>query len=159
LYEGGIRIPMIASWPGKIKAGTTTDLISAHYDVMATLTDLTGQSTPESTDGISFLPTLLGNEENQKHHEFLFWEYPEYGGQVAIRMGDWKVLRRNLKNKKDAPTLELYNLKDDLREENNLAEQHPEILEKAAGIFAREHQDAEVEIFRIPMVENGLLQE
>ncbi|WP_205764397.1 arylsulfatase [Arenibacter sp. 6A1] len=159
LYEGGIRIPMIASWPGKIKAGTTTDLISAHYDVMATLTDLTGQSTPESTDGISFLPTLLGNEENQKLHEFLFWEYPEYGGQVAIRMGDWKVLRRNLKNKKEEPTLELYNLKDDVREENNVADQYPEILAKAAEIFSREHQDAEVEIFRIPMVENGLLQE
>ncbi|NKI25336.1 arylsulfatase [Arenibacter sp. 6A1] len=157
LYEGGIRIPMIASWPGKIKAGTTTDHISAHYDVMATLTELTGQSTPDDTDGISFLPTLLGAEEKQKQHEFLFWEYPEYGGQVAIRMGDWKVLRRNLKNKKEAATLELYNLKDDVREENNLAEQHPEILEKAAAIFAREHQNAEVENFRIPMIENGLL--
>lgn len=157
LYEGGIRIPMIASWPDRIKAGSESSLISAHYDVMATLSEITGQEIPENTDGISFLPTLLGENEKQKEHEFLFWEYPEYGGQVAIRMGKWKVIRRNLKNKKKEPTLELYNLNDDVREENNLASQYPEILDKAARIFKVEHSNAEVERFRIPLVENGLL--
>lgn len=157
LYEGGIRIPMIASWPGIIKPGSTTDLISAHYDVMATLCELTEQEIPENTDGISFLPTLLGEKKDQEKHEFLFWVYPEYGGQVAIRMGNWKIIRRNLKNKKEEPTLELYNLVDDIREEKNVADQHPEILERASVIFAAQHQTAEVENFRIPLVEKGLL--
>lgn len=157
LYEGGIRIPMIASWPRKIKQGTTTDLPSAHYDVMATLNELTNQEIPKHTDGISFLPTLLGDVDMQKKHEFLFWEYPEYGGQVAIRMGDWKVIRRNLKSKDKTPTLELYNLRNDIREETNLVGQYPEILEKASQIFSQQHQNAEVENFRIPVVEDGLL--
>ncbi|MDY7396046.1 arylsulfatase [Aureibaculum sp. 2210JD6-5] len=157
VYEGGIRVPMIASWKGQIKEGTQTDLISAHYDVMATVAEITGQNKPENTDGISFLPTLLGENDKQKKHEFLFWEFPEYGGQVAIRMGDWKVIRQNLKNDKKEPTLELYNLKDDPQELNNIAEKHPEILEKAAKIFSEQHEDSEVERFRIPLVENGLL--
>ena len=100
---------------------------------------------------------LLGKEKSQQKHEFLFWEYPEYGGQVAIRMGDWKLIRKNLKNKKKEPTLELYNLKEDIREENNVASEHPEIVAKAAKIFAEQHTNASVERFRIPVVENGLL--
>lgn len=156
VYEGGIRVPMIATWPGHIKAGSKNDLISAEYDVVATFADLTGYKKPKDTDGISFLPTLLGNDDQQKKHEFLFWEYPEYGGQVAIRMGDWKLIRKNLKNKKD-PTLELYNLKDDPAEENNVAEQHPDIVQKAVEIFQREHENASSDRFAIPAVENGLL--
>ncbi|WP_411030148.1 arylsulfatase [Spongiimicrobium sp. 3-5] len=158
VYEGGIRVPMIASWPGKIEAGSSTDLVSAHYDVMATIYDLTAQEIPDDTDGISFLPTLLGDENNQKAHEFLFWEYPEYGGQMAIRMDNWKVVRQNLKNKKE-PTLELYDLSKDPEESNNVAEEHPELIRKAAAIFAKEHQNAEIERFRIPLIENGLLTE
>jgi arylsulfatase len=154
VYEGGIRVPMIASWPGKIKPNSKSDLISSQYDVMATLSDITGFKQPEN-DGISFLPTLLG-ESTQKKHDFLYWEYPEYGGQVAIRMGDWKIVRQNLKNKKE-PTLELYNLAIDPTESNNVASQNPEILEKAAAIFKREHQDAVSERFRIPLIESGLL--
>jgi arylsulfatase len=156
VYEGGIRVPMIASWPGHIEAGSRTDHVSAHYDVMATLSDLIGFENPDDTDGISFLPTLLGNESQQKQHEFLFWEYPEYGGQVAIRMGDYKVVRQHLKDKKE-PTLELYNLKEDPSESNNIAEDHAEIIEKAAEIFKREHEDAATDRFRIPLVEEGLL--
>ncbi len=154
VYEGGIRVPMIASWPGKIKPNSKSDLISSQYDVMATLSDITGFKQPEN-DGISFLPTLLG-ESTQKKHDFLYWEYPEYGGQVAIRMGDWKIVRQNLKNKKE-PTLELYNLALDPTESNNVALQNPEILEKAAAIFKREHKDAVSERFRIPLIESGLL--
>ena len=156
VYEGGIRVPMIASWPGHIAAGTKTEHISAHYDVFATLADLVGFEKPADTDGISMLPTLLG-EQNQEQHEFLFWEFPAYGGQVAIRMGDWKVVRQNLKGEEKAPTLELYNLVDDPNEQQNLAEKHPDIVKKAAKIFETEHEDATIERFRIPLVENGLL--
>lgn len=156
VYEGGIRVPMIATWPNQIKPDSKTELISAQYDVMATLSDLVGFETPKNNDGISFLPTLLGNKQ-EKEHEFLFWEYPEYGGQVAIRMGDWKVVRQNLKNKRKEPTLELYNLKTDAAETNNVADQYPEIIQKAVNIFKREHQNAQVERFRIPLIENGLL--
>lgn len=155
VYEGGIHVPMIATWPGHIKPNSKSDLISSQYDVMATFADLTGFKAPADTDGISFLPTLLGGKQWEKH-DFLFWEYPEYGGQVAIRMGNWKVIRQNLKNKKE-PTLELYNLKTDSNEKNNVAAEHPEIIEKAARIFEREHLDASIERFRIPLIENGLL--
>ncbi len=157
VYEGGIRVPMIASWPAKIKPATKTDLISAHYDVMATILEIIGEDIPKDTDGISFLPTLLGENNKQKKHEFLYWEFPEYGGQVAIRMGNWKVIRQNLKNQKKEPTLELYNLKEDPQELNNKVEQHPEIIEKAAEIFKLEHEKATIEYFRMPLVEEGLL--
>ncbi len=156
VYEGGIRVPMIASWPNHIKPKSTTDLVSAHYDVMATLSELVEFEKPLDTDGISFLPTLLG-KDNQVKHEFLFWEYPEYGGQVAIRIGDWKVVRQNLKNKRKEATLELYNLSDDPTESINVADQHQDILKQAEAIFKREHQNAEIERFRIPLIENGLL--
>ncbi len=155
VYEGGIRVPMIASWPGHIKAGSKSDLISSQYDVMATLAELVGFDSPDNGDGISFLPTLLG-EDQQKEHEFLFWEYPEYGGQVAIRMGDWKLVRQHLKDKEE-PTLELYNLATDPSESTNVADKHPEIIEKAASIFKKEHRDAQTERFRIPSIETGLL--
>lgn len=155
LNEGGIRVPMIASWPNKINPGSRTDHISAQYDVMATLADVAGFKKPGYTDGISFYPTLLG-QDNQKEHEFLYWEFPEYGGQVAIRMGDWKVLRKNLKN--DAtPTLELYNLKTDPAETTNVADKHPDILAKAAEIYKREHIPPIIDKFKIPLIENGLL--
>lgn len=155
VYEGGIRVPMIASWPGHIAKGSTTDLISVQYDVLATLADLLGFEKPADSDGISFLPTLLGKDQQHKH-DFLFWEFPEYGGQVAIRMGDWKVVRQHLKDDA-APTLELYNLVTDPNEKKNVAAEHPEIIQKAAEIFAREHQNAATERFRIPAIENGLL--
>lgn len=155
VYEGGIRVPMIASWPGHIQPGTKSDHISAQYDVFATLADLLQFDIPVDTDGISFLPTLL-NQTNQKEHDFLYWEFPEYGGQIAIRTGDWKVIRQHLKDE-EAPTLELYNLKTDLAEANNVADQHPEIIKRAAEIFEQEHQDAQIERFKIPLIESGLL--
>ena len=157
LYEGGIRVPMIASWPNKIKPGTTSDHISAHYDMLATFADVGGYENLAANDGVSMLPAFL-SEDNQKQHEFLYWEFPSYGGQVAIRMGDWKVVRQNLKNKKE-PTLELYNLKDDPTETNNVAESNPEILKKAAEIFKRERDAPELESFEIPLIAEGLLTE
>ena len=151
LNEGGIRVPMIASWPGKIKAGSKTDLISAHYDVMATFCDIADQKIPEDTDGYSFLPTLLNMPDKQKVHDYLYWEYPEYHGQVAVRMGKWKILWKDLK--KDNKTVELYNLEEDIAEKKNIADKHPEIVEKLFDIIKKEHSTPDVKQFRIDALE------
>ncbi len=157
LYEGGIRVPMIASWPAKIQPGSKSDQISVHYDMLATFADAAGYKVPSDTDGISLLPTFL-SEKGQKIHEFLYWEFPSYGGQVAMRMGDWKVVRQNLLNEEE-PTLELYNLKEDPTEKTNVADAHPKILAKAAEIFKAERTRPELENFKIPIIDNGLLPE
>ena len=156
VYEGGIRVPMIATWNKKIKPGSVTNHISAHYDVMPTLLELINYDNIPETDGISFLPTLTGKKE-QDIHDFLYWEFPEYGGQVAVRMGDWKVIRRNLKRSDEKATLELYNLSKDPEELNNVANDHSDIIRIASDIFDKEHIKSEIERFRINSIENGLL--
>ena len=157
LYEGGIRVPMIASWPYKIKAGSTSDHISVHYDMLATFAEVASFEIPTKTDGVSMLPTMLSSD-SQEQHEFLYWEFPSYGGQVALRMGDWKLVRQNLNNNKPA-TLELYNLKNDPTETTNVAAMHPEILESAAKIFKNNRNIPEIEDFKIPILQAGLLTE
>ncbi len=148
VYEGGIRVPMIASWPAHIQRGSKTNHISAHYDVMATLLDLLDKKSPMGTDGISFLPTLLGNQDQRKH-EFLYWEFPAYDGQVAVRMGDWKLVRQNLNNPEKESTIELYNLERDLVENHNIADENPEIVERMIKIIAEEHEPSKIRLFRI----------
>jgi arylsulfatase len=157
LYEGGIRVPMIASWPNQIAPGTTSDHISAHYDMLATFAEVAGFNLPNDTDGISLLPALRSSE-NQLKHEFLYWEFPSYGGQVAIRMGDWKLVRQNLKNDKK-PTLELYNLKNDPTEMINVSKLYPEVLHKATEIFKRHRDVPELDDFTILILQEGLLSE
>ena len=158
LYEGGIRVPMIASWPGHIKAGSRSNHISAQYDILATLADVAGFKASDQTDGISIFPTLL-SEPGQQEHEFLYWEFPSYTGQVAMRMGDWKLVRTNLLPGGKPPTLELYNLKDDPVESTNVAGLHPKILARAADIFELEREAPELDIFQIPLIDHGLLTE
>ncbi len=138
VYEGGIREPFIARWPGTIPAGTTSDLVSVQYDLMATLGELTNQKV-ENTDGISFLQELKGNSKLQKKHEYLYFEYPEKGGQVAIRLGDWKGVRINVRQRADAPW-QLFNLKTDRNETTDVAAQHPELLARFDAIVKKEHQ-------------------
>jgi arylsulfatase A-like enzyme len=133
VYEGGIREPFVARWPGKINPGKTTDQVSAQYDLMATLADLTGQKLNE-TDGISFLPTLRGETKNQKQHEYLYWEFSSGGGQYAIRMGDWKGIRTGV-SKNSNSQWEVYNLSSDKAETTNVASQHPELVEKFKQIL------------------------
>lgn len=138
LYEGGIRIPFIAKWPGKIPAGKTSDLISSQIDFFATLADLEGLK-KTNTDGISFLPTLLGNYNKQKKHDYLYFEFAEKGGQVAVRMGDWKGVKSNMKKNKNAPW-EIYNLLVDEKETRDVSAQHPELAKKFEEILKKEHQ-------------------
>ena len=125
LREGGIRVPMIAAWPQKIKAGTTTEHISAFWDVMPTVAEIAGIKKVDS-DGISFLPTLL--DKKQKQHNYLYWEFPEFEGVKAIRMGKWKGYIGNVK--KGNKTMELYNLESDPHEQIDLAAKYPGIVRK-----------------------------
>ena len=128
LYEGGVRVPMLVRYPNKIEAGSTTDHISAFWDIMPTLADLIDIKLPkeEEIDGISFLPTLL-NKGDQKEHEYLYWEFHEGGGRLALREGDWKMV---ILNAKSDEKVELYNLADDLGETNNLLDQESEKSEE-----------------------------
>jgi arylsulfatase A-like enzyme len=129
LYEGGIRVPMVARWPNAIKPGTTSDHISAFWDVLPTLGAATGFDVPDGVDGLSFLPALVGDPDAQVEHEFLYWEFHERGGKQAIRKGDWKAVRLNVRKNRDSP-IELYDLSDDLLEEKNVADTHPEIVKE-----------------------------
>lgn len=140
LYEGGIRAPFIARWPGKIKAGSTNTHVSAFWDLLPTFVELAGGKAPAGLDGISFVPALLGKGE-QKRHEFLFWEYHERGGSQAIRLGDWKAIRLGIMNRADSP-IELYDLAHDIAEKENVAATHPDIVAKMATMFVRERTPA-----------------
>ncbi|XAM00601.1 arylsulfatase [Phycisphaeraceae bacterium D3-23] len=131
LWEGGLRIPMMVRWPGTIEAGAVSDLLWYFPDVMPTLADLAGVATPESSDGLSILPTLLGEGEQRKH-EFLYWEY---NGQVAVRMGDWKAIKPGR-----AAAWELYDLAADISETTDLAGAHPDVVARAAEIASVEHE-------------------
>ncbi|MHC4495739.1 MAG: arylsulfatase, partial [Planctomycetota bacterium] len=137
LYEGGIRVPTIARWPGKIEAGSRSDHISAFWDVLPTFAELAGAQEPKSIDGISFVPALLGKP--QQKHEYLYWEFHEGSSKQAVRMGDWKAVRR-------APSMpiELYNLKSDIGEENNVAGAHADIIAKAKAIMDSVRTDADM---------------
>jgi len=153
LYEGGIRVPMIARWPGKIKPSTTTDHISAFWDVLPTIAEVTGAEPPKGIDGISFAPALLGKPERQKRHEHLYWEFPGYGGQQAVRMGDWKAVRQGMlrRNNPDPLKIELYNLKDDIGESHDVAAEQPEIVARMRKILQAEHVPSE--LFPMPPID------
>ncbi|MBQ4915327.1 arylsulfatase [Maribacter sp. MMG018] len=143
LYEGGIRVPMIAKWPGKIEPNSKTELVSAFWDVLPTFSDIAGVASPSNIDGISFLPTLLGENDKQKKHEYLYWEFHEMGGRQAIRLGDWKAVRYNVFKSPDAK-MELYDLKTDIGETNNIADKHPDVVKKMEGIFNTARTPSEV---------------
>lgn len=132
LYEGGIRVPFIAQWPGKIKPGTESTHISAFWDFLPTACELAGINIPDNTDGISYLPELLGKE--QKKHEYLYWEFPAKSSKQAVRKVNWKAVRTNLMEDPDA-LVELYDLSQDIAEENNIADQHPEVVKDMRTIM------------------------
>ena len=146
VYEGGLRVPMIARWPGRIQKGALSDHLSAHYDLISTIADLADTAAPES-DSLSMLPALLGEENAQKKHDHLFWDFAGYGGQLAVRRGDWKGVKQNLKKDANAP-LELYNIKQDPNESNDLSQQHPEIAAEMAQLMLDARTRPEVKEFQ-----------
>ncbi len=125
LYEGGIRVPLIVKWPGKIQAGSITDHISAFWDFLPTACELAGIESPPDIDGISYLPTLL--KKPQKTHDSLFWKYR---GKIAVRAGKWKAVQPG----KGRP-VELYNLNSDLGEQKDIAKQHPEMVARMKQVM------------------------
>ncbi len=147
-YEGGIRVPMIASWPGHIAAETTSDHISVFWDYMPTFAELLHLTLPSETDGISLLPTLIGKPEAQTSHPYLYWEFSGYQGQQAVRMDNWKGIRKNILE--GNLEIELYDLEKDPQEQQNLAALNPEIVEQIEQIMMEEHQPPELERFRLP---------
>ena len=146
-YDGGIRVPTIAWWPGKIEPGSSSGHLSAFWDFPATVLELAGLPVPEDFDGISYLPTLLGNPDRQQQHEYLYWEFYEQGGKQAVRYGEWKGIRLNVGKARYGP-IELYNLKDDPGETTNIAHLHPGIVEKIASFMVQAHETSEYEGFR-----------
>jgi arylsulfatase len=147
LYEGGIRVPMVVRWPGRIRAGSKTAHAAAHYDVMATLADVVGIDMPEDTDGTSFLPTLLSKPRKQKKPEYLFWDFTGYGGQLAVRMGKWKGIKQNVRKNPDAP-LELYDLEADIGESDNVAAENPAVTAKIERIMLEARRRPSIERFQ-----------
>jgi arylsulfatase A-like enzyme len=133
LYEGGIRVPMIARWPGHVRAGSTSEHAGANWDMWATFAELAGGAPPAGTDGISILPTLLGRGK-QRAHDALYWEFHAQGGSQAVRMGRWKGIRREVSKRPDAP-IELYDLQVDETETRDVAVENPEIVRRIAGLM------------------------
>ena len=140
-YEGGIRTAMIVRWPGKVRPGTVSDHISAFWDVLPTFADITGASAPEGIDGISFLPELLGKKQSK--HEYLYWEFHEQGGKMAIRSGDWKAVKLNAGNPAES-TIELYDLSSDTGETNDLAASKPELVKKLEQMMNDAHVPSDI---------------
>ena len=135
LYEGGIRVPMIVRWPGRIAAGTDSDLIGYFGDFLPTAAQLAGVNPPKGIDGLSIVPTRLGNAEKQRQHEYLYWEFYEQSSRKAVRMGDWKAVIEPMHSE----NMELYDLSRDLGENQDVADKHPEVMAKIRTIVKQAH--------------------
>ena len=141
LYEGGIRVPLIARWPGKIPAGSLSDRLTGFEDWMPTLLDLIGAPPVRNAeiDGISIAPTLLG--KTQEPRPFLYREFKGYGGQQAVWIGPWKGIRKNMmrRNNPDPLAIELYHLERDISESTDVAARHPDVVRRMAALMKQEH--------------------
>ncbi|MEL4309002.1 arylsulfatase [Joostella sp. CR20] len=137
LYEGGIRVPLIVSWNGKVQPNTKTDAVTGFVDIMATLADILDVEAPEN-EGVSFYPTLLGDIQSDLNERILSWEFYEANGRRALRMGKWKAVQYHV-NKDENGAIELYDLSVDVGESNNLATQYPEIIKQVSTYFKEQH--------------------
>ena len=151
-YEGGVRVPFVVSWPKKIRSGRVVDDVSISYDLFATISELSGVDETYSTDGIS-LVDLFTDENISLDREYIYWEFPSYGGQQAARMGDFKALRKDIKKGNDK--IELYNLSEDIREQTDISSENPEIIKKFNDIFDREHIKSDIKRFQMGYIDDN----
>jgi arylsulfatase A-like enzyme len=135
LYEGGIRVPLIARWPGKIAPGSGSDLSSAFWDFLPTCCDVAHVVPPGSIDGFSYLPTLLGRDDQQRRQRYLYWEFHEQGKKQAVRLGNWKGVRLDVARNPNGP-IELYDLRTDEGETSDVAADHADVVARIAQIMA-----------------------
>jgi len=144
LYEGGIRVPFIASWPGTIKARSQSNHISAFWDMLPTFAAIAGaeDQVPAVIDGISMYATLSG-QGIQKKHKYLYWEFPVWGGRKAVRMGKWKAVQYGVSKNADAP-IELYDLSSDIGETKNVAAFYPETVKQMKEMMKDAHKESDV---------------
>lgn len=142
LYEGGIRVPLIVSWPGHVQAGTETDFMCAFWDMMPTFCDILSsdiQTSAEALDGISLLPVLTG-QKGQKEHDYLYFEFQEQNGKQAVRKGPWKLIYQNIRGNK--PHYELYNLAADPSERHNVIDRFPDIAAELKEVMKEAHVES-----------------
>lgn len=139
LYEGGIRVPLIIKWPGHILPGSVAKNPVTTWDFLPTFAEILDYEAPADIDGVSFLPTLLGNPSEQKEHGYLYWEFYELGGRQAIRVGDYKLVKLNVRTADKPVEMELYDLSTDPAEAHNLILDLPEKAKELEAILARAH--------------------
>ena len=130
-------MPMIARWPSKVQPGTESDLPSAFWDFLPTACEAAGIETPGGIDGISYLPTLLGQSDIQSRHEYLYWASQEGDTSIGVRRGPWKLVRYR-KNQKGRPDWRLYDLRQDIGELNDVSEKNSEIVREIQGLLKRD---------------------
>ena len=140
LTDGGIRVPMIVRWPGVAPAGVTSEFVGYHPDVVPTLAEIAGASAPAGLDGISFLPSIRGQADRQKPHDYLYWEFYEQGSAQAVRLGNWKGIRKPM----FTGSVELYDIQSDPGEERNIAAQHPDVVAKIQSAMKEAHTPSEL---------------
>ncbi|MEO0510657.1 MAG: arylsulfatase [Verrucomicrobiota bacterium] len=147
MYEGGIRVPFVAWWPGVIRAGRSSNHLAAHWDLMPTACELAGVAAPAGIDGISYAPLLKGKEAEQAQHDYLYFEL-HWPTKRGVRQGDWvAVQEKTTEVDPNANPVELFNLKDDLAQKKNLAEQYPERLEAMKALLAEAHSPNDYFVF------------
>ncbi len=146
LYEGGIRVPMIASWKGHIPAGKQSNMISAFWDMMPTFAQIIDVDAPENIDGISILPELRGKRQKQQH-DYLYWEFHEGQGKRAVRRGDWKLIELNVRNAKQRK-FELYNIATDPSEKNDVAVENRELVDELKQLLFNTRSQSQ--LFKFP---------
>lgn len=142
LYEGGIRVPFIAKWPGRIEPKSISHFPAAFWDLFPTFTELTGASNPAGLDGMSLTPYLWGSKKT-KRKGYLYWEFHEYGGSQAVRKGKWKAVRQNVMKESNTP-VELYNLDKDISESTNMALKHKNKVKKMTAIMQQAHVESDI---------------
>lgn len=138
VYEGGIRVPLIARWTGRIPENTSSDHISYFPDYFPTMLDVINSDRQYETDGISMLPVFFG-EERPDQHEYLYWEFPAYGGQQALRYGKWKAVRKDL-FKNPSASLELYDLETDIGETTDVSSEFPDVVQLMDSLMIASHE-------------------